>query len=105
MVDSKYKHYVRHCALPEVTLFICSLFNEDFSVTDYTVSNERGISEYRIGCTIAEMVSRRPPTAEDRVRAWVNPCGICGGKSGTVTGFAPSSSVFPCQYHNFIRAP
>jgi hypothetical protein len=43
---------------------------------------------------MAKVVSRRPLTAEARVRARVNPCGICGGQSGTGTGF----SVFPCQY-------
>jgi hypothetical protein len=47
---------------------------------------------------MAQVVSRRPLTAETRVRVRVNPCGICGGQSGTGTGFSPSSSVFPCQY-------
>jgi hypothetical protein len=46
----------------------------------------------RIGRAV---VSRRPVTAEARVRAWVNPG---SGQSGTGTGFSPSSTVFPCQY-------
>jgi hypothetical protein len=51
---------------------------------------------------MVEVVSRRPLTAEDRVRARVNPCGICGGRSGTGTGISPSSSVFLCQYHSTV---
>ena len=45
-------------------------------------------------------VSRRPPTAEARARSWVSPCGICGGQSGTGTGFSPSTLVFPRQFHS-----
>jgi hypothetical protein len=47
---------------------------------------------------MAQVVSRRPLAAEARVRSRVNPCGICGGQSGTGTDFSPSSSVFRCQY-------
>jgi hypothetical protein len=36
---------------------------------------------------IAQVVSRRFPTAAARVRAWVRSCGICGGQSGTGAGF------------------
>jgi hypothetical protein len=47
---------------------------------------------------MAQVVSRRALTAEALVGARFNPCGICGGQSGTGTGFSPSSSVFPGQY-------
>jgi hypothetical protein len=49
------------------------------------------------GHAMAQVVSRRPLTMEAWVRARVNPCGICGGQSGTGTGFSPSSSVLPCH--------
>jgi hypothetical protein len=49
---------------------------------------------------MAQAVSRRPPTAEALVRSRVSPCGICGGRSGTGTGFSPSSSILPCQFHS-----
>jgi hypothetical protein len=51
---------------------------------------------------MAQVVSRRPLTAETKVRARVNLSGIFGGQSGTGTGFSPSSSVFPCQYHSTV---
>jgi hypothetical protein len=54
----------------------------------------------RYGRAMTQAVSRRPPTAETRVRSWVSPCGICGGRSGTGTSFSPSTSVFPCQYYS-----
>jgi hypothetical protein len=49
---------------------------------------------------MAQAVSRRPSTADAQVRSRVSLCGICGGQSGTGTGFSASSSVFPCQFHS-----
>jgi hypothetical protein len=43
---------------------------------------------------MAQAVSRRPLTAEARVRPRVSPCGICGGQSGTGTGFSPRVLTF-----------
>jgi hypothetical protein len=54
------------------------------------------------GRDTAQVVSCRPLTAEARVLARVNPRGICGGQSGTGTGFSPSSLVFSCQYHSTV---
>ena len=45
---------------------------------------------------MAQAVSRRPLTAEGRVRSLVGTGGICGGQSGTGAGFSSSTSVFPC---------
>jgi hypothetical protein len=61
-----------------------------------------GLTPLFPGRAMAQVVGRRPLTAEARVRARVNPCGICGGQSGTVTGFSPSSSGFSCQYHSTV---
>jgi hypothetical protein len=53
-----------------------------------------------VGRAMAQAVSRRPLTAEARVRSLVGPCVICGGQSGTGTGFSPITSVFLCQFHS-----
>ena len=49
---------------------------------------------------MAQAVSRRPLTAETRVRSRVNPREIFIGQSGTGTGFFPSNSGLPCQFHS-----
>jgi hypothetical protein len=53
---------------------------------------------------VAQAVSRLHLTAEAWVRSRFSPCGICGGQSGTGTGFPPRTSGFPCQFH-FTGAP
>jgi hypothetical protein len=54
---------------------------------------------------VAQAVSRRPLTAESRDRARVNPRGICGGLSGTGTGFSPSSWFCPVNLSFHRRYP
>jgi hypothetical protein len=49
---------------------------------------------------MVQAFSRRPLTAETWVRSRVGTRGICGGQSGTGTGFSPSTSVFSCQFHS-----
>jgi hypothetical protein len=69
--------------------------------TDHLIARQCSFyswSIHALGRAMAQVVSRRPLTAEARARVRVNPCGICGGQSGTGTGFSPSSSVFPFQY-------
>jgi hypothetical protein len=51
---------------------------------------------------MAQAVSRRPLTAEARVRGQVSPCGICGGQSGTGIDCSPRSSVSPYQYQSTV---
>jgi hypothetical protein len=46
---------------------------------------------------MAQAVSRWALTAEARVRARVNPCGTCGGQSGTGQVFSEYFG-FPCKY-------
>jgi hypothetical protein len=54
------------------------------------------------GRAMAQAVSRQSLTTESWVHARVNTRGICGGQSGTGTGFSPSFSGFPHQYHSTV---
>jgi hypothetical protein len=44
---------------------------------------------YVKGCAMAQAVSRRFITTDNRVKFQATPCEICGGKSGTGTDFFP----------------
>jgi hypothetical protein len=55
-----------------------------------------------LGRAMAQAVSCRFLTAKAQFCAVVSPCGICGEQSGTRTGFSPSSSILPCQYHSAV---
>jgi hypothetical protein len=48
-----------------------------------------------IGRVMAQAVSLQPLTVEARVQSRLSPCGICGGQSGTGTGFPPEYFGFP----------
>ena len=53
-----------------------------------------------LGRAKAQAVNYRPLTAESQVRTRAVPCEVCGGQSGTGTGFPPSTSRFLSQYHS-----
>jgi hypothetical protein len=89
--------------LATVVFWSRSRFMLLYVVTDVERIASTGSSKVpRKGRAMFQVVSRQPFTAEARVRARVNPCGICGGQSSAGTGFYPSSSVFPCQYHSNV---
>jgi hypothetical protein len=57
---------------------------------------------WTFGRAMGRAVCHQPLTAEAWVRARFSPCGICGGQSGTGTGFSSNSSVSPCQYYSTV---
>jgi hypothetical protein len=59
----------------------------------------RNVARVVTGHAMAQAVSHRPFTAEARARSRFSPCRICGGQSGTGTGFSSCTSVFPCQFY------
>jgi hypothetical protein len=66
--------------------------------------SEKLFESFKGNSTVAQAVSRRFPTAAARFRTRVKSCGICGGHSGTGTGFLrvlrlPLPSIAPIASH------
>ena len=59
-----------------------------------TVSRKT-LRNIRLRCLLAGLSPRRPGFDSRSVHV-----GILGKKSGTVTSFSPSNSMFRCQYHS-----
>jgi len=47
--------------------------------------------KFSVGLAMAQAVSRRILTVKARLQSQARQCGICGGKSGSGTGFSPST--------------
>ena len=52
------------------------------------------------GSAMTQAVGWRPITVKAWVWSQVSPSEICSGQNDNVSGFSPSTSVFPCQYHS-----
>jgi len=51
---------------------------------------------------MTQVFSHQNVKLEVRLLFQIRPCHICRGQSCPETGFSPSTSVFPCQYHAAI---
>jgi hypothetical protein len=94
--------------LEDVAFCVCLIFacftSWELPRTNMTVVNENELSS-ALGRVMSQAVSRWPLTAEARVRAWFSPCWICGGQSGTGTGFFSEFFGFPLSVSFHRRSP
>jgi hypothetical protein len=93
------KHYVQK-ETGTVKHYVQKETGQAFHFGEITRLAELCSVTFILGRAMAQAVSRQPLTAEARLRSRVGPCGICGGQSGSGTGFSRSTSVFPCHFHS-----
>jgi len=55
-----------------------------------------------LGHVMAHVVSCQPCKTKFQIQSQAGPFWIYNRKSDTVSGFSPSTSDFPCQYHSAI---
>jgi hypothetical protein len=77
---------------------MCDVTFFSFTLWIYWHKNSLFVT-FIVGRAMDQAVRRQPLTAKTRVRSRVIQSGICGGQSGTETGFSQSSSVSPFLYH------
>jgi len=62
----------------------------------------RAVSRQPSRRDMIQAINCRILCAGTRVQIKAKSCGICGGQSGIVAGFSPSTSTFSSQYHSTI---
>jgi hypothetical protein len=92
----KYHNFIPRYLLPIYSITALNMKKQSMMQADVDIVFISNL--YGIGRAMAQAVSRRSLTAEAWVRSRLSACGICGGQSGTRTGFSPSTSVFSCQF-------
>jgi len=70
------------------------------TVCVYSAVRTESLTDIQVNLAMVQAVSWRTLIAEVQVRSQIIQCEICGGQSGSGTGFSPTNVVFPCQYHS-----